>query len=110
MLKPRRKKIQPLTSFDYPNAEKEIIFPYVPDTKICDYLVATAKIIEPKHIIAASRISNNREAIFVANETLVHTLVETSLSIANSQIQGRRLKNKPKNSSHPTFHLQSPMH
>ncbi len=92
-----KKKIQPLTSFHYPNAQQGIVFPYVPDTKIRDYLVATAKIFsESKHIIAASRIGNNRATIFLDNETLVDTLVETFLSIANCQIRGHRLKNKPK--------------
>ena len=91
------KKIPPLTTFEHPKSEQGIIFPFILDSKIREYLEATAQIVgDPKHIIAASRISNNRVAIFLSNTSLVDTLSQTTITISNQQIQGRLMKSKPK--------------
>ena len=91
-------KITPLFDFKYPSAEQGIIFPYVPDSKIYDYLVAINSILNnPKQIVAASRISNLRIAIFVSEDDLVDTIIDSphGLIIAGKEIRGRRMKNKP---------------
>lgn len=92
-------KITPLTEFNFPTSDQGIIFPYIADAKIRDYLIAmTDHVGDPKHIIAASRISNNRVTIFLSNTQLVDTFLSKSdgLMIMNQRIVGRPMKNKPK--------------
>ena len=93
-------KIQPITTFQFPTTEQGIIFPFVPDSKIRDYLEAVSKQVgNPKHILAASRISNNRVAVFLSSENLVDIFFQEQkavIQIADNSIQGRRMKNKPK--------------
>lgn len=92
-------KIEPLTSFTFPTSEQGIIFPYVADSKIRDYLVATAEILgDPKYIIAASRISKNRVSVFLNSSEMVDNFLSrpNGIKIRNEVIRGRHLKNKPK--------------
>ena len=93
-----KSKVTPLLDFNFPSAEQGIIFPYISDAKIYDYLVAVNSILNsPKQIIAASRISNLRVAIFLAKESLVDVIIEApkGLIIDGKEIRGRRMKNKP---------------
>ena len=67
-----KKKIQPLTSFDYPKEDQGIIFNHLEGTKIRDYLLAIHQLIGgAKNILAASRVSGSRVIIFLASREMV---------------------------------------
>ena len=67
-----KKKISPLTDFDYPSEEQGLTFPYLVDTKIIDYLQALKiPVGGAKNIIAAFRVSNNRVVVFLCNTQMV---------------------------------------
>ena len=73
-----KSKITPLTEFQYPEEDQAIIFRHIENTKILDYLKAFLTVIkDPKAIIAASRVSNNRVVIFLDSADRVNNLLAT---------------------------------
>ena len=103
-----KRTIQPLTEFKHPSSNQGILFPFIQDSKIVDYLTAVNEILaDPKKIIAASRISNNRVAIFLANESLIELVLTSGIKICSQLIHGRRMANKPtKLIERIAYHLQ----
>lgn len=77
----------------FPKKEQAVIMNVHEALKLSDYVKALAKITGPKSIIFASRISNNRVCIYMANTQSVDTLVTNheTIYIDNIAIQIRRL-------------------
>lgn len=60
----------------FPPREQAIILNVVENLKLVDYVSNIGKIVGPKHIIFASRISNNRICIFLSSTTLVDLVIQ----------------------------------
>lgn len=90
-----KRKIKPLTDMEYPDEEKPIIFQHIGDTKITDYLKASLPLInDPKAIIAASRVANNRVIIFLDSLDRVNKLFaeHQNFTLGNHIITFRKLR------------------
>lgn len=76
-----------------PKKEQAIIMNAYNDFELIDYLKAIGNLVGPKNIHFASKISNNRICIFLANKNLVDQIVHDhpKITINDQQIQLRRL-------------------
>lgn len=89
-----KKKITPMLDFEHPTEDQGIILNYIPELKLIDYLQAIKSIVkEAKHIIAASRVSNNKIIVFLANKNMVNDIVHTheGITIGQHFIKARKL-------------------
>lgn len=77
----------------FPEREQAIILSVVEDLKLVDYVTTVGKIIGPKNVIFASKISNNRVCIYLANTNLVDFIVSNHsiTTISNKEVHIRRL-------------------
>lgn len=82
-----------VTSFKFPSKDQAIVLTALENVKIHDYLIAIGGIIQPKNIIFASRIANNRICIYLSSTSLVEKLVNTQkfITINGTNINIRRL-------------------
>lgn len=90
-----RKKIQPLTTFNYPTEEQGIIFQHFEGAKIRDYLLAIYQLVGgASNIVAASRVSGGRVIVFLANKDLVENFQKKygGFQFQNTFIKTRKLK------------------
>lgn len=60
----------------FPRKEQAIIFPVIEGLQIRDYVVATGDLVDPKDILFASRMSNNRVCLYFSSKTIVNTFIE----------------------------------
>ncbi|KAG5878249.1 hypothetical protein JTB14_004278 [Gonioctena quinquepunctata] len=84
-------KTAPKPSF--PKKDEAIVMHADDNLKLFDYVKAIGDIVGPKHIAFASRISNNRICIYLANPNLVDDLLKShpSVTLNNNVINIRRL-------------------
>lgn len=77
----------------FPKKEQGIILNVNENLKLSDYVTAIGNIIQPRNILFASRISNNRVCIYLTNTQLVETLTNTQnmINIKGHDIGIRRL-------------------
>lgn len=77
----------------FPNKNQAIIMNTVDDIEIFEYVKAVGDIIGPNNIHFASKISNNRICIYLANKTLVDQIITShpNININEQQIIIRRL-------------------
>lgn len=77
----------------YPKKDQAILFNALDNTKIADYILAVGKILGPKALIAASRISNNRICIYLdQKDTADNFLTQTGgITLKNQFIPARKL-------------------
>jgi len=90
-----KSKIVPHTEFNYPDKKQAIIFKHIENVKILDYLKAfLSVIIEPKAVVAASRVSNNRVIIFLDSVDRVQNLLlnHKSFQLGDKTIYIHRLR------------------
>lgn len=59
----------------YPSKDQAIVFSALDNTKLKDYLIELGKIVTPKSITAASRISRNRICIYLESKSLVDSFM-----------------------------------
>ena len=80
---------------DFPTKEQAIIVTAVDGLQLKDYVSAIAEIVEPKNILFASRLANNRVCIYVSSVALVDEVVTkySQLSINDLIVGVRRLIN-----------------
>lgn len=80
------------TTLTYPNKDQGLILNGYPEIHLEEYLLALSEKIDPKQIIAASRISNNRINIFLTNKELVHKITTQNryLKIQDKQVEIRK--------------------
>ncbi|KAG5896292.1 hypothetical protein JTB14_008848 [Gonioctena quinquepunctata] len=72
-------KTAPKPSF--PKKDQAIVMHADDNLKLFDYVKAIGDIVGPKHISFASRISNNRICIYLANPNLVDDLLKSHSSV-----------------------------
>lgn len=65
----------------FPKKDQAIVIHAEDDLKLSDYVKAVGNAIDPKNIIFASRISNNRICIYLSKKEIVDDLLRTSSSI-----------------------------
>lgn len=70
----------------FPRKEQAIIYPAIDGLQVRDYVVETGKIVGPKNILFASRMSNNRICIYLTTKTLVESFVEKEGGITINDI------------------------
>lgn len=76
----------------FPGKEQAIILNAVEGLTLTDYVVAAGKIVEPKNILFASKISNNRICVYLSNTEFVDIICNhTSINIDGKEIGIRRL-------------------
>lgn len=85
-------KLTPVTDI-FPEREQAIVLSVVEDLKLVDYVSTVGKLIGPKNIIFASKISNNRICIYLAHTNLVDFVVSNHsiTTINNKEVHIRRL-------------------
>lgn len=77
----------------FPKREQAVIMNVVDNLKLGDYVIALGNIVDPKNILFASRIANNRICIYLSSTNLVDKLLaeHQSVEIDNMHIGIRRL-------------------
>lgn len=98
-MNPTVKTTQPLTGYSvaaaatkYPKKDQGIIFDIIDGARNEDYLRAIAKKTDPKNILSASRITQNRFCFFVKSVPLVDELISVGnnvLTVGTSQVTMR---------------------
>lgn len=83
---------------NFPKRDQAIVLHSEESLKLHDYVQAIGNIVQPKNICFASRISNNRICIYLANKELVEQLMQThpSITIGNINLNIRRLVSSTK--------------
>uniref|UniRef100_A0A6P7GB56 Uncharacterized protein LOC114340037 n=1 Tax=Diabrotica virgifera virgifera TaxID=50390 RepID=A0A6P7GB56_DIAVI len=81
------------TSSKFPDKQQAVLFTSIDDVKIEDYLIALGSIVNPKDIIFASRISQNRICIYFSSKQLVDNFLKNygSIKISNQILTARKL-------------------
>lgn len=79
----------------FPKREQAIILNAVDELKLADYVVAVGKIIGPRNITFASRISNNRICLYFSSVQVVEKFVSenSTINVQGKQINVRKLIN-----------------
>lgn len=87
------KKLQQPTQTNHPNKDQAIVLNAKNEINLQEYIYEIGKIINPKNILYASRISNSRICIYLASKTQVDLLVSEhpTIYISNHKIDVRRL-------------------
>lgn len=77
----------------FPKKEQAVIINVIESLKLVDYLNALSEFTDPKSILFASRISNNRVCIYLSSTDIVDLLVSKHriIKIGNEQLEIRRL-------------------
>ena len=80
------------SQLQFPKKDQAIILNAINDNKLTDYVVAVGNIVQPKNVLFASRISNNRICIYLKEKSLVDELVSKhpNLTINNQEVGIRR--------------------
>lgn len=80
-------------TFQFPTKDQAIIFPSIDDAKLQEYILALGKLLQPKHILFASRIANNRICIYLSSKRMVDTFIteHKHITININNLQARRL-------------------
>lgn len=68
-----------------PKRNQGLIIDNVDNITISDYVCAIGDIVKPKNVLSASRISNNRVCIYLANKNLVEELTDKYQSLEINQ-------------------------
>lgn len=81
------------TPFTFPKKDQAIVIEVYEEFVLNDYVTAVAKIVEPKNIIFASRIANNRVCMYLTSKHLVDMITEhhSKLKIGDKELNLRRL-------------------
>lgn len=82
-----------IPKINFPKREQAVVLHAEDNLKLFDYVQAIGNIIQPKNICFASRISNNRICIYLANTELVDQLIKThpTVTIGDTNLNVRRL-------------------
>lgn len=80
----------------YPTKDQAIVIDSIEGSSLEDYILATAKVINPNEIRFASKISKNRVCVFLANKDIVNRLAEkkTYITINTTTLEIRPLLSK----------------
>lgn len=61
---------------NFPRKDQAVIFPVIENLLVKDYVIATGKLIGPKSILFASRMSNNRVCLYLASREMVESFID----------------------------------
>lgn len=77
----------------FPKKEQAIILSAHEELKLSDYVTAVGDLVQPKNILFASKISNNRLCIYLSSTHILEELISNhkSVKINNKEITIRRL-------------------
>lgn len=77
----------------FPERDQAIILSVIEDLRLVDYVTSVGKIIGPRNVIFASKVSNNRICIYLANTNLVDFMVSNHsvITVNNEEVHLRRL-------------------
>lgn len=77
----------------FPKKDQAIIYPAIDGLQVKDYVIETGKLVEPKNILFASRMSNGRICIYFSSKEVVNRFIEKEggLTINDMFIQARKL-------------------
>lgn len=83
----------PLTPPVFPKKDQAIVIEVNEELVLNDYVSAVASIVQPKNILFASRIANNRVCIYLSDKTLVDSITTEHpiLTIKDRELNLRRL-------------------
>ena len=82
------------SSTNFPAKDQALVLSAIDDVKLMDYVVAIGKIVTPKNVLFASRISKNRICIYLDSKALVDDVVSKySVNINGTYVNVRRLLN-----------------
>lgn len=93
----------------YPKKEQAIVLTALDNTKLKEYLFAIGKIVNPKFMIAASRISRGRICVYFDSKSTADNFIENhgGITINDTFITARKLVNPTKkvilSNIHPTI-------
>lgn len=73
----------------FPKREQAIVIPSIEDTKIEEYIYAVGNVVQPRNILAASRISHNRVCIYLSSAEVVADFITQHPDIV---VNSHRLK------------------
>ncbi|KAK9752443.1 hypothetical protein QE152_g4175 [Popillia japonica] len=79
--------------FSFPERDQAIVFDAIENSIKNDYIIALGELVDPKNIIFASRVSNNRICIYLSSKDLVESFMTAhgGIKLNNSIIPARRL-------------------
>lgn len=77
----------------FPKKNQAFTFPALPDTKLIDYLIGTAKLIGDKSIFSASRISNGRICLYLDSKEKLDDFIANhgGITIRDTFVPAKRL-------------------
>lgn len=77
----------------YPKKDQGIILNSIDGISIKDYIVSLSKVVQPKNILFASRISNNRVCAYLSSKEVVETFMQehAGVTVGDIFVPGRRL-------------------
>ncbi|KAJ3654619.1 hypothetical protein Zmor_013794 [Zophobas morio] len=77
----------------FPKKDQAIVLHAINETKLTDFVVAIGNLVQPKKILFASRIANNRICLYLSEKRIVDERVTkySSLTINNQEVGIRRL-------------------
>lgn len=76
-----------------PSRKQAMLFPGIDDVPILDYIIGVGRLIGPKKILSASKISKKRICIYLVDEKTVDSFLSEhkSITINNHKIDARKL-------------------
>lgn len=79
--------------FSFPERDQAIVFDAIENSIKNDYIIAVGELVDPKNIIFASRVSNNRICIYLSSKDLVESFMSAhgGIKLNDSIIPARRL-------------------
>lgn len=82
-----------VSKFNFPEREQAIIMDAIDDTQKNEYIVEVGKLVGPKNVIFASRISNNRICIYLSSKDSVNEFINKygGITLNGVFIAARRL-------------------
>lgn len=95
---PNHASYSTVTSTQFPKKEHSIVIESREDIHLNDYIIAVGDIVGPPNVRGASKISNNRVCIFLANKEIFERLTNThqQITINNIKLDIRPLMTKHK--------------
>lgn len=82
-----------ITQQNFPTKEQAIIFNAIDGIRLQDYLIKVGSIINPKNILFASRLSNNRICMYLSSKEIVDKFMNENgiIEINGESLRARRL-------------------
>nr|CAI5854048.1 unnamed protein product [Callosobruchus analis] len=82
-----------MINFKHPSKEQAVVFNAIDGVRIQDYLLNLGPLVDPKHILFCSRISNGRICVYLSSKNVVDLFMEQhgEITIQSETVKARRL-------------------